>query len=554
MNPPSHAEPSSQLLPVRMLNEHAYCPRLFAMEWANGEWADSADTVQGRTVHRRVDTESRAVPDADADADGLRVGRSVLLGDDALGLVARIDLLEVEGDEAVPVDYKRGRPAPTEEGAWEPERVQVCAQGLLLRAHGYRCDRAVLYFAAAKQRIDVPFTDELIAATLRHRDEALAVAARAELPPPLVDSPKCPRCSLVGLCLPDEHQWLHGNVQKVRPLIPRREDGLPLYVQLQGGRIGKKQDEIAISDRDGEVQRVRIEEVSRLVVLGNVTVSAPLLAELAERDIPVAFHSHGGWYQGTFAPASGRNVIARIAQFQAASDPARCLLIARAIVASKIRNQRVLLRRNGSASKEDLLLMEECAVSAGNAVDAGTLLGLEGTAARVYFKWFATMVNGPLGERFDQEGRNRRPPRDPVNALLSFGYAVLTRELTQILHGVGLDPYVGFYHRPRYGRPSLALDVMEEFRPVIADSAVLTALNNGEVGADGFLTRPTGTALTEAGRRAFIRAIERRLGEEARHPVFDTRLSYRRILEVQARLLAKLVTGEIDAYPEYRIR
>jgi CRISPR-associated protein Cas1 len=164
------------------------------------------------------------------------------------------------------------------------------------------------------------------------------------------------------------------------------------------------------------------------------------------------------------------------------------------------------------------------------------------------------MVRGPLRETFRFDGRNRRPPRDPVNALLSFAYACLARELTAVLHGIGLDPFVGFLHQPRYGRPALALDLMEEFRPIVADSVVITAINNNEVGPSDFLVRPTGVALTDRGRRAFIQTLERRLDELATHPVFDVRLSYRRILEVQARLLAKVLLGEIDEYPEYRVR
>lgn len=537
-----------------MLNEHAYCPRLFALEWMNREWAESSDTVEGRGVHRRVDRESRDVPAPDEDADRPRVARSVLLGDDALGMIARIDLLEVEGDEAVPVDYKRGAPPKIPEGAWPPERIQVCAQGLLLRAHGYRCDRGVLYFAAGKRRVDVLFDDTLISETLAHRDAARRLAAAGGMPDPLVDSPKCGRCSLVGICLPDETLFVQGRVGEVRPLIPRKEDGLPLYVQQAGSRVGLSGEEVAVTDRDGKIERVPLGDVSRIVVHGNVSVSAPLLAVLAHRDIPVAWHSSGGWYQGTFQPASGRNVVARIAQHAVAADPVRALAVAKAIVVGKIRNQRVLLRRNGSPTPEQLAIMDDAATQADRATDADALRGFEGVAARAYFEGFPTMIRGPLGARFEAAGRTRRPPMDPVNAMLSFAYAMLVREAVQVLHGVGLDPYVGLLHTPRYGRPSLALDLMEAFRPVLADSAVLTALNNGEVQEGAFLERPTGVALTDAGRRAFVRTFERRLAEEAKHPVLGSVLSYRRILEVQARLLSKTLTGELATYPELRIR
>ena len=155
---------------------------------------------------------------------------------------------------------------------------------------------------------------------------------------------------------------------------------------------------------------------------------------------------------------------------------------------------------------------------------------------------------------FQLEGRNRRPPRDPVNALLSFAYAILLREVQVALTTVGLDAWVGFLHRPRPGKPALALDLMEEFRPLIADSAVINAINNEVVTESDFVIHPTGVALTDTGRRSFIRVLERRFDEEINHPVFDTRLSYRRILEVQARLLAKALTGELATYPTFQVR
>jgi CRISPR-associated endonuclease Cas1/CRISPR-associated protein Cas4 len=537
-----------------MLNEFTYCPRLFALEWVHRVWADSADTVEGRVVHRRVDQPSREREPASEDPEKPVVVRSLDLSDVALGLVARIDLVEAIAGEVVPVDYKRGKPPEIPEGAWEPERVQLCAQGLLLRANGYRCSQGVLYFAGAKRRVRVLFDELLIARTLAMVADARALASRSGLPAPLVDSPKCPRCSLVALCLPDEHGWLAGDVPKVRPLLPQREDGLPLYVQVHGGSIGKDGEEIVVRDRDGEVERARIADTSRVVVQGSPTVTTPLLTELARRDVPVSWHTYGGWYLGTFAPAHGRNAPMRIAQHAAAASPDRALALARSFVHAKIGNSRVLMRRNGKAPDQVLDRLATYAEDALVARDLPTLLGTEGNAARTYFEWLPSMLTGPLAQRFDFAGRNRRPPKDPINALLSFAYAVLVRELTVITQAIGLDPYVGYLHQPRYGRPALSCDLMEEFRPVIADSAVLTAVNTGAVGPDDFVEARTGCALTDAGRRAFIRTLEKRLAEVATHPEFGTRLSYRRILEIQARLLGKVVMGELDRYPEYRVR
>ncbi len=541
------------LLPVRMLNEHVYCPRLFALEHVCGEWAPSADTVDGSRVHRRVDQESRVGLDELAKQEAAQV-RAVHLADEGLRLVAKIDLVEAEDGELVPVDYKRGRAPPEDRPPWDPERVQLCAQGLLLRAQGHTCRRGFLWFAESRRRVEVFFDPALVELTLAHRDRALALVEQGELPPPLVDSPKCPRCSLVGICLPDETNLLSGRAERVRPLVPARDDGVPLHVQLHGGRLGKDHAEIVIRDREGVVGRARMGETSAVSLYGNASISTPLMAELANRGIPVAFHSYGGWFRAMLVPSGGHGLAARIAQYGAAREPEQALSFARAFVEAKILNSRVLLRRN--ASELDQEVPRELRLLAGKAAVAegqGELLGLEGAAARLYFQHFERMLRTPPGA-FDFEGRNRRPPRDPVNAMLSFAYSFLARECTAALLRVGLDPYLGLMHQPRPGRPGLALDLMEEFRPVLADSAVVRAINNGEVGEDDFVVRSTGTSLTTAGRRAFIRSIERRLAEEVIHPSFGTRLSYRRVLEVQARLLSKSLLGELDGYPAFRVR
>ena len=201
--------PGTPLLPARMVNEYVYCPRLAYLEWVQGEWADSADTVEGRHVHRRVDKrrgsppDAAAKPDDDEPAEKLSV-HSLELSSDALGLIAKLDLAEFEGRRAVPVDTKRGKRPHVPRGAYDPERVQLCAQGLLLQEHGYESPEGVLYFAASRERVKVVFDDELREATRQAAAGLRLIASGAQMPPPLENSPKCPRCSLVGICLPDE--------------------------------------------------------------------------------------------------------------------------------------------------------------------------------------------------------------------------------------------------------------------------------------------------------------------------------------------------------------
>ncbi len=599
------------VLPARRLNDFVYCPRRFALEWLHALWADNAETIDGRRVHRRVDRPSET--EAREGFEG-RV-RSLWLSSERLRLTARLDLLEGDGRSVVPIDFKRGR--PTSEGeAWPADQVQLCAQALLLREHGHRCEEAAVWYAKVRRRIPVPMTEELIARTLTARDEALALARRADaLPEPLRDSPKCPRCSLVGICLPDETWWLREQRERaaadgeLRPLAPSRDDGRPLHVDTLGAKLRKSGEELLVEGRDGErLARVPLGETTSVALYGRVHATLPLLRELASRNVPVTLHSFAGFLQATVLPAAGHNVFARIAQHRAALDPARSLALARGIVEGKIKNQRVMLRRNGVTSEAPVLNeLKILARRATGATHYEELLGIEGAAAAAYFAHFAAMLRPPSAtsadepssppessteaatgspsppqrtdpthparqtdqarggaseERskalplaaFDFRGRNRRPPRDPVNALLSFAYACLLRECLSALHRVGLDPGVGFLHRPRHGRPALALDLMEEFRPVVADSAVLRAINTGGVQSRDFRIHPTGTELTREGRKRFLRFYEQRLAQRIRHPRFAYPMSWRRVLEVQARLLAKTLQGELQTYPAFVVR
>lgn len=553
------------LVPARMLNEYAYCPRLCYLEWVQGEFADSADTVDGRFQHRRVDRPSGNLPLLNADYDASPSeeekihARSVMLSDETLGAIARIDMVEAEGLQATPVDYKRGKAPDTPEQSYEPERVQLCIQGLLLRAGGYQCDQGILYFISSKQRVTVPFDPALVKRTMELLTQTRTMADSGEIPPPLEDSPKCPRCSLVGICLPDEVTFLQGSSRVAQPddvrrMTPARDDALPMYVISQGSVVGKSGDNLTVSAQRKPIAQARLLDVSGLSVFGNVQITAQATRELLDRGITVCHFTYGGWLKGVTSSMSHKNVELRIAQFQAAADAGRSLSIARDIVIAKLRNSRVMLRRNhpdlpAAALKE----IARLARSASVASSMSTLLGLEGAAARVYFAHFGDLIKAN-GAPFDFQARNRRPPRDPVNAVLSFLYSILIRQVMAATLAVGFDPYMGFYHQPKYGRPALALDLAEEFRPILADSAALTLFNNGELKQSDFIHRSGATALTQNGRQAVIRAFERRMDTLITHPIFRYTISYRRILEVQARLMGRHLLGELKKYPAFTTR
>lgn len=556
----------SDPLPVRMLNEFAYCPRLFHFMHVEGRWEDNVFTVEGRDAHRRVDRIDHVLPDpVQAEPDGPMdadeppvISRSVNLASQRLGLSAKLDLVSTAGDEALPVETKRGRVPRNPDRSWEPERVQLMGQGLLLREHGYRCDRGVLYFAGSRTRVDIPFTPELEARTHQLLAEARDAAGRAELPPPLEDSPKCNGCSLAGICLPDETLALRSvpadpSAPELRRLYPPRDDALPFYVQHQGARVGKSGDLLTVADRDKDrtqLARAGLKDVSQVVLCGNVQISAQAIHLLCEAGVPIVHLSTGHWFFGITRGHGLRNAYDRAAQFEAASDPRRRLEFARAVVHAKGANQRTILRRNaGTEVAPAIDEMANLLRRIERIENTESLLGIEGNLASRYFANFGRMLKpADFDAEWDFEGRNRRPPRDPVNALLSFGYALLAKDCAVALDAEGLDPWWGLYHQPRHGRPAFALDLMEEFRPLLVDSAVLTAINTGMIRASDFTRSSAACALRPAARKTFIQAYEQRLDQLVTHPLFGYRCSWRSIVRVQARLLSRWLRGDVPAY------
>lgn len=584
---PLTREPTQDLplIPARMVNEVLYCERLMYLEWVQGEWASNQFTADGTRVHKRVDASKKKLaprPEpakaedasiAEAESPPYQA-RSVWLSSEKLGVTAKLDVVDVDGGKALAVEFKRGKRPNVPEGAHLPERAQLCLHVLLLREHGYQCDEAEIYFAGDHQRTPIAITDELVETTLAAVQRVRELTDAGRLPPPLVGSPKCPHCSLNTICLPDEVNYLRAKRLPLAPpgddgadvepdaapepprrLVPHRDDKVPVYVTTQGAVVRLDGHRLLVL-ADGEKAEARLPRTSHVSLFGNVQISTQAIHSLLGRGIGVHFFSYGGWWSGACLGADSNNVELRLAQYAASQDPARCLALASRWVHSKVANSRTLLRRNHRSP--DPVVLRELKILSRKALAAKSLeslLGIEGTAARCYFGELAGMLTeASLAAGYSFEGRNRRPPKDRLNALLSLAYSLLTKDMIAACRAASLDPLLGFYHQPRFGRPSLALDLMEEFRPVLADSTVLNAVNNGVVQFDDFVEVAGSVALGDKARRRFIQTYEQRLAQEVTHPVFGYRISYRRVLETQARLLGRVLLGELDEYPVFRIR
>ena len=660
--------PSGEPLGIRMVNEFVYCPRLFYYEVVEGLFVHNADTLEGADAHRRVDTAKPGTLDGGARKSRKRTAekesgsapegaeapptnpepeeihaRSVSLYSPTLNVTGKLDLVEGQADPAggpmvyTPVEYKKGRPREGDEGRelWDADRVQLMLQILLLRENGFPSQEGIVYYRETRQRVTFsPGADDESWA------RAMVASAHAgrtgPMPPPLDHSPKCPRCSLVGICLPDETRMLNGpepvplagepqlelafsatagspppqtertalidyvtrmpapGIRRIkvdpelRRLIAPNPETRTLYLNTPGVWVGKKGETLTIKEKDKPVGEFLLKDLHHVALFGPVQVSTAVIQSLCDDEIPLTYFSTGGWFYGLTRGHTLKNVLNRIEQFRVSMNATASLALARLMVHGKIVNQRTLLMRNHIEPPRQVLHgLKYFAHAALLASSTPQLLGIEGNAASLYFGAFGGMLKpkttasaatvspnpeselSPLDHRPDNaetasgkgsffpfypDARNRRPPRDPVNALLSLTYSLLAKECTLACHAVGLDPYVGFMHQPRHGRPALALDVMEEFRPILADSTVLTLLNNAMVVERDFVLGRESAALTPGGRKAVFTAWERRLADGVTHPLFGYKVSYRRAIELQVRLLAKHLTGEVKDYVPFMTR
>ena len=581
---------------VRNLHNFIYCPRLFYFQWVENIFQENADTVAGSHVHRNVDAPSRLDDPKDL---GLPEGaklRSLRLESEALGLIGVVDIVEGGPDGAEVIDYKRGSARRDGEGgrvAKEPDALQVAAHALLLREHGVNAVRGAIYYAADKRRVPVEFNEELFEKVRNSITEARNVANSGKCPPPLKNDARCLYCSAYPICLPNESLWwskrrkpadTDGQIQfgfigqsedavknqilealdfaaestdkepTLQPPRPDGDDGEVLVVQTAGAQIGQRGDELLVSVKGEDVRKLPGQQVRAIYCYGAVQITAQAVSTCLELGIDVSYFSPAGRFLGMLGglPASG--VDARRGQYRLFEMPGVRLQLAREVIRAKIHNQRVMLMRNGDAPDRVLNLMSGFRDATESARDLTSLMGIEGSAAALYFEQFESMLKQRDDWKFDWRGRNRRPPRDPVNALLSLGYSMLAKELTGVCHSVGLDPFLGFMHQPRYGRPALALDLMEEFRPLVADSVAISLVNRGELGPEDFMASANGTFLTDRGRRPFWEAWFRRLDTEVSHPEFSYKMAYRRMLEVQARQLWRFVRGEALTYHGFTTR
>lgn len=563
---------NSEPIPLRALNEYAYCPRLFHFMYVEGIFLSNPDVDEGKAAHEKAEKRSDrirkkgskvaiAASELPDEADWPSVPKNLKFGDGAT-LVGVLDALEMEDGKLVPVEAKKS--AAPHSGpifwrdyelpalAWYNDQMQILAQIRLLRDNGYDCDEGILYYRENKRRVQICYDEfgEKIIDTLIGEIHAHDTLIR---PPPLLHSRKCIRCSLNEICLPDETNAMNGleTESLSRRVLPARDDKGSLYLMDHQSRLGVEGEQLKVTGK--ETFKIPFRDVASVCVLANAQISTQALKACFQRDIRINFFSMGGRFQGVASSFAGKNLKLRATQFSRLLELS--LPLARNLIAAKISNQKTIIRRNHESEKSAEILQNfsELMLKVENAENNEEIRGYEGAAARLYFRQFAEMLH-QKGGSFDFQNRNRRPPKDPVNALLSFAYTLLLNDCVGAVIAVGLEPGLGFFHAVEAGRPALGLDIMEPYRAIIADSAVIRCLQTQMVTIDDFQITPAGCVMKKSAKTAIIQAYERRMNQLVRHPHFDYHLSYRRILEADVRLLSRFIEGDIKSWKPLRVR
>jgi len=539
---------SRPLMRVMALHALAYCERLFYLEEVEEIRVADHRVYAGRTLHEGLDPEGE--------------WSTVTLESEHWGLTGKMDYVRYRDGAICPYEHKRGRSRG--EDAWASDRLQVIAYCVLLAEHLQRpVPEGRIRYHANNKTVRVPIGDEALDELRRALERARGLAGTIDRPPVADNENLCARCSLAPVCLPEEERLLgaeeNGATAPAKPqrLFPADDERLILHVTEPGTRLGKRGEQILVTPREGPESAYPSHNVAALVLHGAVQMSTQLIHYAAASDIAIHWLTGGGYYVGGLVPPWG--VQRRLRQYRGLDDPQLRESLTHRLTKAKVENQLGFLvrsaRNRGKLEDVSQALDGIRAELRGMERDAGSEAqrGHEGMAGRHYF--------GALQHLLDPEqtlmafaGRNRRPPLDPFNAALSFGYSLLNRDLIAAILCVGLDPALGFFHRPRSAAYPLALDLMELFRTTLWDMPLVASVNRRQWNPEHFSITPQRVWLSPEGRKLAITLYEERKQEQWRHPVLDYSLSYSRAMELEVRLLEKEWSGAPGLFARMRVR
>jgi CRISP-associated protein Cas1 len=538
---------------VSALHALAYCPRLFYLEEVEELYTQDAAVFAGRRLHAELEKQE------DEDWEEL------FLESEELGLRGRVDALRTRDRQTIPYEHKRGRCHRDDNNqpqAWESDKLQILAYACLLEyALGITIQEGRIRYHADNVLVHVPL-DDIGRQLVKDAIAQAKTLRKSVLRPPVTSNERlCGRCSLAPVCLPEEARLAHDRKWQPVRLFPEDDERQILHVLEPGSRVGRTGDQLKIVRKDQPQETVPLHQVGQVVLHSFSQLSTQALHACADREVGIHFVSGGGRYIGSL-DARGGSIQRRIRQYEALTKSEFCLTLAKQLVDCRGKSQRKLLMR-GKRNLAEVPDSLENAIAqikiilkqVQQAKSRETLLGLEGNMAALYFGALPGLIGSEVSELLRFQGRNRRPPKDRFNALLSFGYALLLKDVMNAILAVGLEPALGFYHQPRSQAAPLALDLMEIFRVPLVDMIVLASINRLQWHTqEDFEVRGQQVWLSDSGRRKFIELYEQRKAECWKHPVLDYSLSYRRLLELEVRLLEKEWCGEGGLFARLVVR
>ena len=522
-------------IPISLVANYIFCPRR-AWRESVGERVESGQMAQGMYDHRNVD-------DANTDAS---LFRSVEVRHRKWGVCGKLDAVQITEEGILIREYK-ATPVKKAMIVTEAMRIQLALQSACLQDMGYHISGTEIFFTTHHRRVPVDLNPDDY-----HKAEQAVRAVRELInsdttPEPLEDDARCMHCSHVGICLPEE--------RRLKPATRRNimvsADCQVTHLATPGAKAFSRGGRMVVYKGGEELASIPLDTIQGLQVHGNTDLSSGLMRELMWRDIPILWCSGSGRLYGWSVPSFGPNGAHRVEQ-HVASHEGR-LGLAREFIIAKVHNQRVLLRRSDKDNAA-LTPLRNIEKSLGNANRWQDVLGLEGEAASLYFSQFGSLIKPEKRGDWPWKARMRRPALDALNALLDYAYTLLLSDCVRALISCGLDTHAGFLHSSSRNKPALALDLMEEFRAPIADSVVQTVVNNGEVSSKGFVDVFGSVRMTDTTRRTLIGAYERRMATEITHPIFKYKASWRRIVEIQARMILGYLDGSQTSYRGIRVR
>lgn len=537
-------EVPENFLPVRGIATFLFCPRLSYFQLIEKNEIVNEHVLEGRYIHTNIDKGNMNKTNI----------RSFVLQDKDLGLSGVIDELIVQETEVIPVEYKKGKPHKiyieneVYYVPWEEDYVQLGLYVEMLRNQGKKVNRGYFYYHESNQKIEMIYDDEIKEKVLSTLNSVKEMVSSGKIPAPLINDSRCHGCSLNPICLPDEiNQTKNNEIPTMRRIWPPRTDGILIFVQQQEAKIGLKGDSLIVFNKEGvQMSTLPMAQIDCISLYGNVQITTQALVKIKKENIPLVFCSMAGKMIVGTNTGKSLNKHLLLKQLQFSMDEEITLIVARKIIEAKVKNQRTLIMRHVSSIQDTKDILKKIVGDISKTFDVNTLRGLEGSAARQYFAQFGKAFNDPWGtENFL---RRKRPATDPINAVLSFAYTMLANENKTACEIANLNSSLGIIHGERTGDMALALDLMEPFRPIIADSLVLTLFNRKQLTKKHFIQSGYGCLLTDEGRKIFFTEYAKKMNEEVTHPYFGYKLTYRRMIVLHALMLASYIRGDIQNF------